>query len=60
MTRPREVKTAAQWEKGDLAGLKSFIATTPHCMAGILAYNGTTPVNLGDKLWAIPLSLLLS
>lgn len=55
-----EVKAAARWEKDDLAGLKSFIAATPHCMAGILAYNGTTPVNLGDKLWAIPLSLLLS
>lgn len=55
-----EVKAAARWEKNDLAGLKSFIAATPHCMAGILAYNGTTPVNLGGKLWAIPISLLLS
>ncbi|WP_298434412.1 hypothetical protein [Geobacter sp.] len=55
-----EVKAAAHWEKDDLAGLKSFIAAMPHCMAGMLAYNGTTPVNLGEKLWAIPLSLLLS
>lgn len=55
-----EVKAAARWEKSDLAGLKSFIAATPHCMAGILAYNGTTPVCLGDKLWAIPLAMLLS
>lgn len=55
-----EVKSAARWEKNDLAGLKAFIAATPTCMAGILAYNGTTAVRLGDKLWAIPLSLLLS
>jgi uncharacterized protein len=55
-----EVKAAARWEKNDLAGLKSFVAATPHCIAGILAYNGTTPVNLGGKLWAIPISLLLS
>lgn len=54
-----EVKSTARWEKDDLAGLKSFVAATPHCAAGILAYNGTTPVNLGGKLWAIPLSLLL-
>ncbi len=54
-----EVKAAARWGKDDLAGLKSFVASTPHCAAGILAYNGTTPVNLGGKLWAIPLSLLL-
>jgi predicted AAA+ superfamily ATPase len=55
-----EVKAASRWEKEDLASLKAFIACTPHCSAAILAYNGTTPVQLGDKLWAIPLSLLLS
>ena len=54
-----EVKAAARWAKEDLTGLKSFIAATPHCAAGILAYNGTTPVNLGGKLWAIPLAMLL-
>jgi hypothetical protein len=55
-----EVKAAARWEKDDLAGLRAFIAVTPHCTAGILAYNGATPVSLGGKLWAIPLSTLLS
>jgi len=55
-----EVKAAARWEKDDLAGLRAFIAVTPHCTAGILAYNGATPVSLGGKLWAIPLSMLLS
>ena len=55
-----EVKASARWEKNDLTGLKSFIATTPHCLAGILAYNGGTAVSLGNKLWAIPLELLLS
>ncbi|MDO9288961.1 MAG: ATP-binding protein [Thermodesulfovibrionales bacterium] len=54
-----EVKSAARWERDDLSGLKSFVAATPHCAAGILAYNGSTPVKLGSKLWAIPLSLLL-
>ena len=55
-----EVKAAARWEPGDLAGLKAFIASTPHCVAGVLAYNGATPVRLGERLWAIPLGLLLS
>lgn len=54
-----EVKAAARWEKDDLSGLKSFVAATPHCAAGILAYNGTTAVHMGDKLWAIPISTLL-
>jgi hypothetical protein len=43
-----------------LAGLKAFVAATPRCVAGILAYNGSTPVSLGGKLWAIPIGLLLS
>ncbi|MBI5142375.1 MAG: DUF4143 domain-containing protein [Nitrospirae bacterium] len=55
-----EVKAAARWESGDLASLKAFLAGTPHCIAGILAYNGTTAVRLGDRLWAVPISALLS
>jgi len=55
-----EVKSSARWEQDDLSGLKSFVAATPHCAAGILAYNGSTAVNLGGKLWAIPIGLILS
>jgi len=55
-----EVKAAARWEKEDMSSLKTFLASTPHCMAGILAYNGSIPVSLGSKLWAIPLDQLLS
>lgn len=55
-----EVKAAARWEKKDLSGLKSFVASTPQCIAGVFAYNGASPVRLGDRLWAIPLGLLLS
>jgi len=55
-----EVKAAARWEKDDLTSLKAFIANTPHCLGGILAYNGTTAVSLGEKLWAVPLNTLLS
>jgi hypothetical protein len=54
-----EIKAAVRWEHSDLTGLKSFISATPHCMAKILAYHGTTPACLGNKLWAIPLSILL-
>jgi len=55
-----EVKSSARWDQDDLSGLKSFVAATPHCAAGILAYNGSTAVNLGGKLWAIPIGLILS
>lgn len=55
-----ETKASPLWDRKDLAGLKSFMAATPDCVAGILAHNGTTAVRIGERLWAIPLSLLLS
>lgn len=55
-----EVKAGSRWENKDLSGLRAFLKTTPHCRAAILAYNGTSPVQLDDRLWAIPLGLLLS
>jgi predicted AAA+ superfamily ATPase len=55
-----EIKAAARWDHKDLTGLKAFIAATPNCIAGVLAYNGTTPFSLGDRVWVIPLGMLLS
>jgi len=55
-----EVKAAARWDGADLAGLKSFMAATPSCIAGILAYNGTESIKVGEKIWAIPVSMLLA
>ena len=55
-----EVKSAARWDDRDLAGLRAFLAATPHCVAAVLAYNGTEMVKLGERLWAMPLGLLLS
>lgn len=54
-----EVKAAGSWGAGDLAGLKHFLARTPECAGAVLGYNGQTVHNLGDKLWAVPLALLL-
>jgi predicted AAA+ superfamily ATPase len=55
-----EVKSSARWEKRDLSGLEAFLAVTPHCKAAVLCHNGTEAVQLGEKIWALPLSLLLS
>ncbi len=55
-----EVKMAARWEERDLAGLKAFLASTPGCVAAILAYNGSETIPLGEKLWAVPLSVVLA
>ncbi len=54
-----EVKSAARWEDRDITGLRAFLASTPHCVAAVLAYNGTEMVKLGERLWAVPLGLLL-
>jgi predicted AAA+ superfamily ATPase len=55
-----EVKAAARWNDRDLAGLEAFLGATPRCRAAILAYAGTDAVRLGDRLWALPISLVLS
>lgn len=55
-----EVKSGARWQERDLSGLKAFFSTTPQCQAAVLAYNGSDAVRLGEKLWALPLSLVLS
>jgi len=55
-----EVKWATRWGGNDLSGLKAFLGATPRCRAAILAHNGTDAVHLGDRLWALPLGLLLS
>lgn len=58
-----EVKGGSRWEPKDLTGLKAFLSTTKppsQCIAAVLAYNGTEAVQLGDRLWAIPTSCILS
>jgi predicted AAA+ superfamily ATPase len=55
-----ELKSGSRWQERDLAGLKAFLNTTPHCRAAILCHNGEDSVRLGEKLWALPLSFILS
>lgn len=55
-----EVKAATRWDDGDLSGLRAFMARTPSCIAGVLAYNGREAVRLDGNLFAIPLGHLLA
>jgi hypothetical protein len=55
-----EVKSAARWDDRDLRGLRTFLETTPRAKAAVLAHNGTEAVELGGRLWAIPLGLVLA
>jgi predicted AAA+ superfamily ATPase len=55
-----EVKAAARWDERDLAGLNAFLERTPRCRAAVLAYGGTEVLRLGDRLWAVPLAVLLA
>jgi hypothetical protein len=54
-----EVKAASRFHERDLAGLRAFLAKTPHARA-TLAYNGTETVALEDRLSVIPLAALLA
>lgn len=55
-----EVKNGSRWQERDLAGIKAYLSSSKGCRAAILAYNGNEVVKLEDKIWAVPISLLLS
>ena len=55
-----EVKSSGRWSQGDLEGLDAFLRFTPHCRAAVLAHRGEAVAKLGERLWALPLGLLLS
>ena len=55
-----EVKAAARWQDRDLSGLRVFLQRTPRCRVAILAHTGSATVSLGDRLWAVPIPVLLS
>ena len=55
-----EIKSGVRWQERDLSGLKAFLSKTSNCRAAILGYNGMDAVRLGEKLWVLPISLILS
>jgi predicted AAA+ superfamily ATPase len=55
-----EIKAGTRWNDEDLAPLETFMAASKRCRAGILVHNGQDAVHLRDRLWAMPLSLILS
>ncbi len=54
-----EVKAASRWNERDLAGLNAFLDRTPRCRAAVLAYGGKEIHRLGDRLWAVPLPVVI-
>jgi len=55
-----EVKAGPRWNDRDLAGLKAFLDKSKQCRAAILAYGGQETLQLGERLWAVPLAAVLS
>jgi len=55
-----ELKAGARWNDRDLAGLRAFLQKTPRCRAALLVHGGADLVRLGDRLWAVPLAVVLS
>ena len=54
-----ELKAAATVRQSDLRGLKRFKSVAnDQFKAGIVLYDGTETLPLGDALWAVPISTL--
>jgi hypothetical protein len=55
-----EVKATGRLNMDNTRSLRDFLRRTPSCVAGVLTYFGQDVMLLGDKLWAVPLHLLLA
>jgi predicted AAA+ superfamily ATPase len=55
-----EVKAQGRIHPADSKNLENFLGRTPACAAGILAYQGDKVLEIRDKIWAVPLSVLLA
>jgi hypothetical protein len=53
-------QTVREDAERDFTSLRAFGETTPGVRALVLAYNGREAVKVGEKLFVIPLGLLLS
>lgn len=54
-----EVKSASRWSDSDLRGINAFLHSDRRCRAGILAHTGESLVQLGERLWAVPVGTML-
>jgi len=55
-----EVKMTTKLNYRDISSIKTFLETTPGCIAGLFAYNGEKSIRLADKIWAVPSGVLIS
>jgi hypothetical protein len=55
-----EVKAGQRFADRDISGLRALVERTPGTGVGLLAHNGTELVPLGERLYAVPTSLLVS
>ncbi|MBU1670098.1 MAG: ATP-binding protein [Actinobacteria bacterium] len=55
-----EVKSGATWSRSDVRVLDQFLSVTPTCKAAVIAHNGNETIQIAEKIWAIPVGLLLS
>lgn len=54
-----EVKAAASLGMSDLSGLKKLSTLAgKKFIAGVVLYDGTDTLPIGDRLWAVPISTL--
>lgn len=55
-----EIKSGTRWTQDDLIGLRAFLDQHPRCRRAVLAHNGKEVASLGDRMVAVPISLLLA
>lgn len=54
-----EIKNSTRWEERDLAGIKAYLKNARNCKTCILAYRGKEILKLEDKIWLVPIHVLI-
>lgn len=50
-----EVKASHRVDARDIKGLRAFLASETRCCAGVVFYQGSEILPLGDRMWAVPM-----
>jgi len=54
-----EVKSAGKIRQKDIKSLRVFLEQYPQTVLGLVAYNGSEVIQLGKKIFGLPISYLL-
>jgi predicted AAA+ superfamily ATPase len=54
-----EAKSSSRVDARDLKALSEFVGREKRCVAGFVVHTGRETVRIGERMWSLPLGILL-